>query len=157
MRIATVVLSVVAVVLVALIAGFFVGGTLSADVRVYSVNASDEPDAFASVAGVFEAGLAPQIFQSEVIADPSEYVLIDITCSLKNRGVFAAEWVHAELSPAPGDIAVYSRSADAFDIPAGKGEALNIKVIARAGGGGTRELRLEYYVLGMKRTAKIAC
>ena len=158
MRVAAGILSVVALLLVVLIASFFAGGTLSVGARAVSVPASDALQAFDSVVEVLDAGIAPQVFSGEEIGDASGYVLIDINFDFRNRGLFAAEWLTAELAPAPGDVAVYSKGTEAIDVPARGGNSLNLKVIARAGGDlEGRELKIEYYVLGMRRTAKVAC
>ena len=158
MKVAAGILSVVALLLVVLIASFFAGGTLSVGARAVSVPASDALQAFDSVVEVLDAGIAPQVFSGEEIGDASGYVLIDINFDLKNRGLFSAEWLAAEILPGEGDIAVYSRSAEVLGVPARGSETLNLKLIARADQDPEgRELLIEYYVLGMKRTAKIAC
>lgn len=158
MRVAAGILSVVAILLVALIASFFVGGTLSIEARVASVPAADAEEAFEAVVDVLGTGIAPEVFSAEEIGDASGYVLCDINFDFRNRGLFSAEWLTAELIPAAGDVAVYSQSAEAIDIPARKDSTLNLKVIALSGGDlSGRVLKIEYYVLGMRRTAKVAC
>jgi len=157
MKVAAGILSVVAILLIALIASFFAGGTLSVDARVAAVPAKDASGAFEAVADVLTAGIAPQVFSAEALGDASDYVLIDINFDFRNRGLFAAEWLTAELAPAPGDVAVYSKGTEAIDVPARGGNSLNLKVIARAGGDlEGRELQTEYYVRGTRRAAEVA-
>ncbi len=157
MKIAAGVLSAIAVLLIALIAVFFVGGALNADARVVAISAADEPKAFGSALSVLASGAAPQVFRSETIEDPAQFQLIDLTLALENRGLFAAEWVRAELVPAEADIAVYFEGEEPIDIAARGAGELNLKLVSRVDGDSAREIAVEYYVLGMKRTIRVDC
>lgn len=155
MKALSILLSIVVVLLVALIAFFFIGGTLGAQAHIVAVPAQEQPEAFAAAAEAVQTGHAPRAFAQMEGDDPAAYTLVDITASLKNNGLFAAEWATFTIEPGEGDVAVYSQSVESLDIAPRSGAETNFKVLARGNGAG-RTLRVEYYVLGMRRTVSLS-
>ena len=147
-------LMIVLILLIAFAVYFFVGGTLKASVSTITAPASDHPDAFASIRNVLDSHSAPQQF-GEISNDPGLYTLMDVTVSLANHGVFAAEWIDAAVTPANGDVAVYSLTGEGSDVPARSVSQINLKIIT-TNPAAPRSIRLTYYVHGMLRTIDVA-
>lgn len=141
MKVASVILSVVAVLMLAMIACFFIGGTIAVDVDIQVV----EVDALEAMQSALD--------------DASESVMLDITMNLKNRGFLDVEWLRAELVLTARDVAVNSLSTKKLDIAANSSGELNLKVLVHAEDVELdgRAIFIEYYVFGMRRTAKISC
>ncbi len=148
-------LAVILVLMIAFVTYFFVGGTLSAEPTVVSVPASQQADAFAAAKSVVEGGVAPQRFSNAEIGNADGYRLIDVTISLKNIGVFAAEWLEIDVSPAQGDVAVYSVTGDGTDVASFTRSQANLKLLTAAGENARRTVTVSYYVLGMRRSVRI--
>ena len=91
------ILCLILVLMLAFVAFFFAGGTLTASGSSITAAAADYPEAFESIRSVIAANTAPQLFSNEVLGDPSGYTLVDVNISLSNRGVFDAEWLNIQL------------------------------------------------------------
>ena len=152
MRPATTVFSLILVLILAFCAFFYTGGTLQANVSSISASAAEYPDAFASIQNVVSSGTAPQIFSGDVLDDPANYSLVDISIALSNRGIFDAEWLNIQLGGVSGDVAVYSLTGDGADVPARSATQANLKLITRAPADALREITIQYYVYGISRT-----
>ena len=151
----TLFLGIIFVLLLGLAVFFYTGGTLVADVRIQTAHASDYPEVFESVVGVLRSGSAPQQFSGDALDDVSRYTLADINVTLKNRGLFAAEWLDIRVEGAPGDVAVYSLTGEGSTVDArGVGE-VNLKLLTTASPDTERAIRIQYYVYGMKRTISV--
>ena len=88
--------------------------------------------------------------------DAGAYALTDVTVTFANSGLFNAEWLTFEIVPGVGDVAVCSQSASVLDVPARSREALTLRLLGRADvPAAGRTLEVEYYVLGMRRTATV--
>lgn len=146
-------LAVILAVLVLLAAYFLIGGTLSASVNPASAAASDHPEAFESIQNILSSGAAPDQF-SPAPESAEGCTLIDATITLRNRGLFPAEWVSIRVTPASGDIAVYSLTGEGSSIPAGGSGQVNLKLIT-ANASAARTVELQYYVFGMPRTVHV--
>ena len=155
MKALSILLSVVVVLLVALIAFFFIGGTLGTQAQIAAVSAQEQPEAFAAAAEAVQTGRAPRAITQMEGEDPAAYTLTDVTVAFANNGLFAAEWLAFTVEPGEGDVAVYSQSVESLDIAARSGAEVNLKLLTQGSGAG-RTLRVEYYVLGMRRTASIS-
>lgn len=157
MKAVTLALAAIAILLAALIGFFFIGGTLRAQAVVLTAEAQQTPEVFETVNEVLAGGIAPQVFDDSPLEDAAQYVLSDVTVTFKNGGLFNAEWLHAQVVPGEGDVAVYSVSDDSLDVAAHSSAQFNLKMISRAGEPGAgRTLEVEYYVLGMRRTVSVA-
>lgn len=157
MKALSIVLSVIAALLLALMAVFYIGGSLGTDVEVVVTQAQDAPEAFESAAQAVRTGHAAQRFASLEGEDAEDYALAKISVTFNNGGLFAAEWLTFSVSPGEGDVAVYARSAESLDIPARSSAQLELSLLcAGEDAGAGRALQIEYYVLGMKRTAEIS-
>ena len=152
MRPATTVFSLILVLILAFCAFFYTGGTLQANVSSISASAAEYPDAFASIQNVVSSGTAPQIFSGDVLDDPANYSLVDISIALSNRGIFDAEWLNVQVTGTTGDIAVYSLSGDGTDVAARSSGDVNLKLITRAPENAVRSISIQYYVYGISRT-----
>lgn len=151
MKPAAVVLALILVLMLAFCAFFYAGGTLNADVQRVTADAVSYPEAFKSIAGVISSDTSPMRFTSEPIGDPAQYTLFDISATLSNRGLFAAEWLNISVEPAAGDVAVYSVTGDGLDVNARSARQINLKLITRAGRDSVRKITVQYYVYGISR------
>ena len=104
-------LLIVLILMLAFVAYFFIGGTLHAQTSIATASASDYPDVCKSITNIVNSGAAPQQF-AELPASPNGCTLVDMTISLTNPGLFAAEWLDFSVAPANGDIAVYSMTGE---------------------------------------------
>lgn len=147
-------LLIVLLILIGLTAWFLIGGTLSASVYSVTAPASDHPEAFASIQNILRSGSAPQQF-AEVPADASGCTLVDTTITLRNRGLFPAEWLDAAVTAASGDIAVYSLTGEGSSVPTGGPSQLNLKLITTAPADVVRSITIRYYVFGMLRSITV--
>ena len=155
MKSATVVLSLILILILAFCAFFYTGGTLQAQVSSIAAGAAEYPDAFNSIRSVVSTGTAPQVFSNDVPDDPANYSLVDVSITLTNRGAFDAEWLNIQMQGVTGDIAVYSLSGDGADIPARTSGQVNLKLITRAPADSRRTVSIQYYVYGISRTIEV--
>ena len=141
MKVLSIVLSVIAALLIALIAVFFIGAALDADVSVATLPATQDALGFAAAV------------ESVAAAD---YEVTDITVTFHNKGLFAAEWLTFEFIPATGDVALCTQSADRLDLPARSEAQLTFSLLSKESASDAgRALNVEYYVLGMRRTMTV--
>ena len=155
MKPATIVLSLILILMLAFGAFFYTGGTLKAQANAITASAAEYPEAFSSIRSIVSSGTAPQLFSGDALEDPSNYSLVDITITLANRGVFAAEWLNVQLQGVTGDVAVYSLSGDGADVSARSTAQVNLKLVTRAPANSARTVTIQYYVYGVSRTIKV--
>lgn len=149
MKALSIVLAVVAACLLALIAVFWFGGALEAEVAIAPAITGDE-----ALAAVEDAqnGLALHTYAS--IDETRDCALTDITVTFANSGLFDAEWLTCSLVPGAGDVALYAQSDIKLDVEARSQAQLTLRVLTQGDGAG-RALDVEYYVLGMRRTMTV--
>lgn len=156
MRKLTAVLIVILVLMAGFTAWFLLGGTLRAQVYIQTASAADYPEAYGAIRALLEAGSAPQAFDGPALSeDGGGYTLVDMNIHLTNRGLFPAEWLDISAEPAPGDIAVYALTGEGSDIPAWDSATVNLKFITTAPADALRQIHIQYYVHGMKRTLTV--
>ncbi len=156
MRKLTAVLATVLFLMLCLAGAFWFGGTLRASPLIRTARASDYPEAFGSIRELLASGSAIQALSGDAVSeDPSAYTLVDITVALTNRGLFPAEWLDITTRGAPGDIAVYAVTGEGSDIPARDSGQVNLKLITTARADVSRDVIIQYYVHGMKRTITV--
>ena len=155
MRAATLLLSLILILMLCFCAFFYTGGTLQAQVSRTTASAAEYPDSFEQVKNILAAGSAPLRYSDEELGDVSGYALTDVNVILTNRGLFDAEWLNVQPAAAEGDIAVYSLTGDGSDVPAHGTGHVNLKFVTRAGADVPRVLRIQYYVYGISRTIEI--
>lgn len=155
MRAATLLLSLILVLMLCFCAFFYTGGTLQAQVSRTTASAAEYPDSFDLVRDILASGSAPRLYSEEGAVDASGCALVDVNVILTNRGMFDAEWLNVQPEPAAGDIAVYSLTGDGSDVPARGTGHVNLKIVTRAGADVPRSLRIQYYVYGISRTVEI--
>lgn len=143
-------LTVVLVVMLAFIAYFIVSGTLRPQAAIAAAPAMDHLDVCESIQNIIDSGTAPQQFQP-LPATPEGCTLEDVTITLTNPGMFAAEWIDITVEPAEGDIAVYSVTGETSSLRPRSSGQVNLKLLTTAPEGTTRTVRLSYYVFGMPR------
>ena len=146
-------LGIVLGVLVILVAYFFIGGTLGASVSTASALATDQADAYASIQNILSSDSAPQQF-ADAPDSADDCTLIDVTITLKNRGMFPAEWISMSVTPASGDIAVYSLTGEGSNIASYSAGQVNLKLITTTPTE-TRTITIQYYVFGMLRSITV--
>ena len=154
MKKVNILLGVLLAALLALTAVFFYGAVPNLTVSAAWADAPDHPDAFRSIQGVLSSGGAPAVFSDEQPLYPEGCRLGDLTVTVENRGFLPLEWLRPVLTPAEGDIAVYSLSGEGTDVAARSAGAVNVKLLTRAEAQAPRAISIEYYVFGMKRTAR---
>ena len=156
MRKLTAILAVVLVLLAGFAAWFYLGGTLHAQVFIQTANAADYPEAYGSIRSLLESGSAPQTFEGAALGEEAaRYTLVDVNLRLTNRGLFPAEWLDISAEPVQGDIAVYALTGEGSDVPARDSATVNLKLITTAPADAMRDIRIQYYVYGMKRTITV--
>ena len=155
MKPATVILSLILILMLAFGAFFYTGGTLVAQANSITASAAEHPDAFESIKSVLASGSAPQLFSADALDDAANYSLVDISIALTNRGVFDAEWLNIQLKGVTGDIAVYSLTGDGTDVAARNTAQINLKLVTRAPADSPRSISVQYYVYGISRTIEI--
>lgn len=151
----TLILSLILIVMLAFGLFFYTGGTLQAQVSCISASAADHPDAFASIENVLSSDSAPQLFTTDPLDDASNYSLLDVSITLKNRGIFDAEWLNIQLTGVTGDVAVYSLTGDGADVSARSSSQINLKLVTRAPADSPRSVSIQYYVYGISRTINV--
>ncbi|MBR1820979.1 MAG: hypothetical protein IJ769_05080 [Clostridia bacterium] len=156
MRKLTAILIVVLVLLAGLTAWFWLGGTLHAHIYIQTARASDYPDAYGAIRALLDSGAAPQRFNDAALSeDGSAYTLVDVNIALTNRGLFPAEWLDIRADAAPGDIAVHALTGEGGDVAARDSATVNLKLITTAPADAERDIHIQYYVHGMKRTVTV--
>ena len=156
MKVLSIVLSVIAALLIALIAVFFIGAALDADVSVATLPAAQDALGFAAAVESVQLESAPAIYETLESVAAADYAVTDITVTFHNKGFFAAEWLTFEFIPATGDVALCTQSADRLDLPARSEAQLTFSLLSKEGASGARRaLNVEYYVLGMRRTMTV--
>lgn len=155
MKPATTIFSLILILILAFCLFFYSGGTLLAQVSSLNADAAEYPDAFESIRSILSTDTAPQTFSGDTLDDASNFRLVDVNISLTNRGIFDAEWLNIQLSPAVGDVAVYSISGNGTDVAARSTGQINLKLITRAPADSRRSVSIQYYVYGISRTIKV--
>ncbi len=157
MKALSIVLSVIAAILIALIAVFFIGGVLGTEASVTVMEATEDPVSLRRRRAGNRRWHAPLVLETLSEEELDGCRLANVTVTFTNNGLFAAEWLTYTLQGGEGDVAVYAQSADSLDIPARSSAQLNLKLLMRGNADGAgRALEVEYYVLGMRRTATIS-
>ena len=151
MQRSTIALASVLALLAVLAVAFLWGGTLSARVEAATALASDYPEAYTAVRDELTVGGAPQLFSRPLPDDPALCRLEDVTLTLYNPGLIAAEWVSVSVEGADGDVAVYAVTGEGDTVYARSAGTLNLKIVACADGQRDRVYHVEYYVFGMRR------
>lgn len=156
MKALTIALSVIAALLIALIAVFLLGGALGVEASVTTTPAAQDAPGFAAAVEGVEAGSAPLVLETPDAENAGAYALTDVTVTFANSGLFNAEWLTFEIVPSVGDVAVCSQSASVLDVPARSQAQLTLRLLSKSGASGAgRALEVEYYVLGMRRTMTV--
>ena len=156
MKVLSIVLSVIAALLIALIAVFFIGAALDADVSVATLPATQDALGFAAAVESVQLESAPAIYETLESVAAADYAVTDITVTFHNKGFFAAEWLTFEFIPATGDVALCTQSADRLDLPARSEAQLTFSLLSKESASDAgRALNVEYYVLGMRRTMTV--
>ena len=123
---------------------------------IQTANAADYPEAYGSIRSLLESGSAPQTFEGAALGEEAaRYTLVDVNLRLTNRGLFPAEWLDIRAEAAQGDIAVYALTGEGSDVPARDSATVNLKLITTAPADAMRDIRIQYYVYGMKRTITV--
>lgn len=147
-------LIIVLTLLLAFAAYFFIGGTLQSATAVSVTPASEQAETFASIQNMLASGTAPQVFSEAVPQSAEDCALVDVTIALANPGLFDAEWLDISVAGASGDIAVYSITGNATDVPARSTSQINLKLITTRPDA-ARTVTLQYYVFGMSRSISV--
>ena len=156
MKALTIALSVIAALLIALIAVFLLGGALGVDVSVTTLPAAQDALNFAAAVESVQGGACSATFAAMESEDAADHTVTAVTVTFTNSGIFDAEWLTFEVVPGAGDVALWSQSAEVVDVPARSREALTLSLLSRADVPvAGRTLEVEYYVLGMRRTMSV--
>lgn len=151
-------LNIILLIVLVLMAGFagwfMIGGTLRAQTYTATAPASEHPDACASIQNIVASGAASQQFDAFPTSTDG-CTLVDTTITLTNIGLFDAEWIDISVTPASGDIAVYSITGEASSLAAGTSGQVNLKILTSAPAETVRKITLNYYVYGMPRSITV--
>lgn len=142
------ILLVILALMLALTFWFHYGAKLRGRATVTTAVASDYPDAFTAAASIVRSGAAHQTFSDASLDGSAGYELVDASVDLKNYGLFAAEWLEITVNPAAEDVAVYSTSGGASDVPAFGSGRINVKLVTR-NAQASRSVTINYYVYGI--------
>ena len=148
------VLLAVLILMLLFVLWFYAGATLRARASVAVARAADYPEAFEAAASLVHSGAAYELFSNEALETAENYVLVDASVNLHNFGPFPAEWLEVEVQPGAGDVAVYSVTGGAGNVPAFGSGRVNVKLIVRDAQA-ERGMTLGYYVRGMHRTIEV--
>ena len=127
---------------------------LSCRATVTAARAEDIAEAFQAAAAIVHSGAAYRTFSPDDLETAEGYSLIDASIQLKNRGMYDAEWLEITVDPADADVAVYSVSGAAGDVPAFSEGRVNLKLITRDPTA-RRSVTIGYYVLGMHKSVTV--
>lgn len=150
-----VLLSLLLVLALAFLGFFFYASSLEPSVSRITARANEHIEAFSSIRNVILSDAAPQVFSREDIGTAEGYSLVDVNITLRNKGIFDAEWLNITVNGTNGDVAVYSLTGQGSDVPARSASTVNFKLITRAGDNAPRSATIQYYVFGMSRTIKV--
>ena len=144
-------LLIVLLLMIAFDVYFFAGGALRVE---SSVITAEHAEAFASIRSVLSSNAAPQRFADALPESAEGLTLVDVTLTLTNPGLFPAEWLDLTVSPADGDVAVYSLTGEGGDVPGRSTATVNLKLLTAAGSA-SRTVSIQYYVFGLTRTVTV--
>lgn len=147
-------LLIVLILMLGFVAYFLIGGTMKAEVYTATAPAMDHIDACKSIQSIVNSGAAPQQFTA-LPSSPEGCTLVDTTITLTNPGLFDAEWIDISVTPAAGDIAVYSLTGEASSLASRTSGQVNLKLITTAPAETRRKITLNYYVFGMMRSVSV--
>ncbi len=133
----------------------YFGSTLIVGANSITASASDYPDVFSSIQSIVSSGNAPQTFSDSLPESADGLTLADVTITLENRGILAAEWLDIRIDGLAGDIAVYSLTGQGTDIAAHSSAQLNLKLLTAVPSGTMRTATVSYYVFGILRSVEI--
>ena len=133
---------------------FYAGARLQGRATYANARAADYPEAFSAAASIVRSGAAPQRFSDASLDIPTDYERVDAYIHLKNRGLFAAEWLEITVNPGAGDVAVYSVSGAAQNIAAMSEGQVNVKLIT-TNAAAERSVTIRYYVFGMYKSVTV--
>jgi hypothetical protein len=127
----------------------FVGTGLKANITAAdALEASRQQAAFETISGAILSGdMGSDQFKKVTELNPADYEIITYRAVVRNPGLLGADWVRLKLSPTDRDVAVLTTPADIG--PFGSTE-LTAQLLTGAGGDASRELWIEYYILGGK-------
>lgn len=94
------------------------------------------------------------VYETGILASPSDYSFVTITVTAKNRSLFPAEWVILTPIPKDNDIACDISMAGPADIRGGKTAELSVTYLT-ASPEAVTECGIEYYVFGKLQTATV--
>ena len=156
MKVLSIVLSVIAALLIALIAVFLIGGSLGAEVSMEALPGTQDLLGFAAALESVELETASAVYAPLDSLEASDYTVSDLTVTFKNNGFLDAEWLTFDFVPGAGEVALCTQSAAKLDVAAHGEAKLALKLLSRAEASGAgRALNVEYYVLGMRRTMTV--
>ena len=153
MKVWAAVLTALFVLCAVLTAYFFIGGTLVAESYTQAAPASEYPDAFRTIAQAAAKGEAERTYTNDVPSDPAGCVLTRVVVDLKNVGMFEAGWLEVDTDGCESDVALYEVIGAGGDVPAMGRGSVELRFLSR--GTGQRQIRISYYVLGLRRTVTV--
>ena len=129
------------------------------DIRVENVQvlpASEYRDEFDRLASLLRAGAARGVvYDPALTGNAEDYVILQYTIQVSNRGFIRAEMLEAQIAPVPGDVMCYSQQEAlgqdvnlSFDVPAGQTVRYRCYLLTRKDLHGVRDIRMSYYVWG---------
>lgn len=129
------------------------------DMRVENVQvlpAADYREEFDRLAGLLRSGAARGlVYDPALTGNAEDYVILQYTIEVSNRGFIGAEMLEAQIVPVKGDVMCYSQQEAlgqdvnlSFDVPAGQTARYRCYLLTRKDLYGVRDIRMSYYIWG---------
>lgn len=145
----------IALVLVLTLVLFHFSTRLSYEVSASVTPASNNEEWFDSFREQMTSGAFPgYVYESGVLDGASKYYFVTLTITVKNPGLFPAEWVLMTPIRHDGDIACDVSSAGPVDLSGGA-EAAEALTILTTSPRSITECGLEYYVFGQLQSVTV--
>ncbi len=150
-RLLTIVTFIVLGVLIVLMAGTGLRASVSAaDAQPVSADQA----AFDTITSAILSGdMGSDQFKKVSEPDPARYELVTYRVTVKNPGILGADWVRLKIAPSGSDVALL---ATPLDIGSFGTATVTAQLLTEAGSDVKRDVWIEYYILGSRRSATAA-
>ena len=116
--------------------------------------ASADQAAFDTITGAILSGdMGSDQFKKVSEPDPARYELVTYRVAVKNPGILGADWVRLKIAPSNQDVALLATPVDIGSF--GTAE-VTAQLLTEAGSDTKRDVWIEYYILGSRKSATAA-
>lgn len=119
-------------------------------------SAADRQSAFDSLTQSAAVGSPDLVlYNTDIAADPSEYIFVTYTVKISNRNLLAAEWLQISLEPQSGDVLMIKPAIEDIS-PLSSADVTLVLMTSRSNSTSyTRNASLTYYVYGHEYTVPL--